>query len=90
MQYVICYDISDDRRRDRVVSTLKDYGQRVEYSVFVANLDEELGAEMRERVKALLEPEDRAHVFVLCEACVKRTLTFGEASVPADPDYYVV
>ena len=42
MQYVICYDIADDGRRGRVASTLLDFGTRVEESVFVAQLDEEL------------------------------------------------
>ena len=50
MQYVICYDIADDRRRDRVAKALLDYGPRVQESVFVANLDEELAAKMWERL----------------------------------------
>ena len=38
MQYVICYDISDDRRRSRIASLLLDFGTRVHESVFVAEL----------------------------------------------------
>lgn len=34
MFYLISYDIPDDRRRVRVAKTLKDYGDRVQYSVF--------------------------------------------------------
>ena len=51
MQYVICYDIADDRRRNRVATALLDFGQRVQESVFVAHLDEELAARMKERVE---------------------------------------
>lgn len=32
--YVISYDIVDDRKRTKTVDTLKDYGRRVQKSVF--------------------------------------------------------
>ena len=64
MEYVVCYDIADDRRRARVASALLDYGKRVQESVFMAHLDEELHGRMVERVKRLIdEAEDRVHVF---------------------------
>jgi CRISPR-associated protein Cas2 len=31
---VVCYDVVDDRRRNRIFKLLKDYGRRVQYSVF--------------------------------------------------------
>ncbi|MBY0508405.1 MAG: CRISPR-associated endonuclease Cas2 [Bryobacteraceae bacterium] len=36
MRFVICYDITDDRRRARVSAALLDYGARLQESVFVA------------------------------------------------------
>ena len=90
MQYVVCYDISDDRRRDQMADHLKDFGRRVEYSVFVANLDEELAERMVAGVKRLVKGEDRAHVFALCGACAGRTVTAGVGEVPADAEFYVV
>lgn len=32
--YLICYDIEDDRRRNRLAACLKRWGRRVQYSVF--------------------------------------------------------
>lgn len=32
--YLICYDIEDDRRRNRMAACLKRWGRRVQYSVF--------------------------------------------------------
>ena len=32
--YLICYDIEDDGRRDRMARCLKRWGRRVQYSVF--------------------------------------------------------
>jgi CRISPR-associated protein Cas2 len=42
MQWLICYDIADDRRRDRVVSWLKRFGHRVQESVFEVDAVTEL------------------------------------------------
>ena len=46
MQYVISYDLADDGRRNRLASALLDFGARVQESVFVANLDDELAKDM--------------------------------------------
>lgn len=34
---LVCYDITDDRRRTRVAKTLESFGDRVQYSVFVVD-----------------------------------------------------
>jgi CRISPR-associated protein Cas2 len=36
--YLICYDITDDRDRNRVAHLLERYGERVQYSVFEVHL----------------------------------------------------
>ena len=91
MQYVICYDIADDRRRDRVAKALLDYGPRAQESVFVANLDEELAAKMWERLERLVDRDwDRVHVFEVCEACGKRTRVLGTAEVVEEREFYVI
>ena len=36
--YVVAYDISDQRRLRRVYLTLRSYGDRVQYSVFICHL----------------------------------------------------
>ncbi len=32
--YLVCYDISDDVRRSRVLKTMKGFGDHLQYSVF--------------------------------------------------------
>ena len=91
MQYVVCYDIADDRRRDRLASALLDFGARVQESVFLANLDDELAGKMMARVRKLVDENfDRVHVFALCAACAGRTVTLATAEVPAEKLFYVV
>jgi len=72
MQYVICYDIADDARRSRIANLLLDYGARVQESVFVAHLDAELAARMRQRLDSAVNREfDRVNVYELCQTCAK-------------------
>lgn len=33
-RFTICYDISDTKKRNRLVKILEEYGQRVQYSIF--------------------------------------------------------
>jgi CRISPR-associated protein Cas2 len=37
-RYLIAYDIPDDKRRGRVAKRLLTYGDRIQYSVFVADI----------------------------------------------------
>ena len=37
-RYLVAYDISDDRRRSRVARRLQEFGDRVQYSVFVVDV----------------------------------------------------
>jgi CRISPR-associated protein Cas2 len=48
--YLVTYDISDDRRRNRVFRTLHGYGNHVQYSVFLCELDEQDLVRMRGQV----------------------------------------
>ena len=91
MQYVVTYDIADERRRARLAGALLDYGRRIEESVFLASVDEELAERMRGRIRSLIEPgEDCVHVFAICAACGARTEVYGRGELPRDEDYYVV
>ena len=42
LRYVICYDIPDDKRRIKVARCLDGYGDRVQFSVFEALIDNTL------------------------------------------------
>lgn len=91
MRYIICYDITDDHRRNRIADTLKDYGQRVQYSVFVADLDDALAHRMMEAVRREISAEnDKVHFFVLCRSCCGKGQLLGLAETPQDQPYYII
>lgn len=91
MQYVICYDVTDDARRSRISSVLLDFGVRVQESVFVAHLDDDLAGRLRERMLRVVDKErDRLHMFQMCAACERKDWVVGDEPAATDPEYYVV
>ncbi len=91
MFLVASYDIPSDQRRARVAHTLKDYGRRVQYSVFECDLRPEKLSQMVERVKGFLnEEEDSFRIYRLCQGCLKEAIFLGKGEVLEQPDVLVV
>jgi CRISPR-associated protein Cas2 len=91
MRFVVCYDVSDDRRRDRIARALLDFGARKQESVFAATLDEELKERMLEKLGKLINAaEDSIFVFPLCQACVGKCRVLGGGKLPEEQPYYVL
>lgn len=91
MLYIVCYDIADDRRRERVVKALLDYGPRIQESVFAAHLDEALADRMLDRVRKVIDPAmDRVHAVPVCGTCEGKILALGLAEVKRDADFLIV
>ena len=59
MYVMVSYDIVDDKTRTKVMNFLKDYGTRVQYSVFECELSEEKFKEMKKGVEALINKKKR-------------------------------
>ncbi|MFY9372292.1 MAG: CRISPR-associated endonuclease Cas2 [bacterium] len=75
---VIVYDIRDDKRRQKVFQTLKNFGTPVQYSVFEARL----GAEDMVMLRYLLEQninarEDSVIFYHQCKHCQERIQHLG-------------
>ena len=76
--YVISYDIVDDRKRARASEACKDYGRRVQKSVYEARLDAGTLAALLERLGKIIDKKtDNVLVYVLCEGCVKHKHSMG-------------
>ena len=92
MRYIVCYDIAEDRRREHAAAILLDFGHRIQESVFVADLDEELAAKMRDRLKEAADHlVDRIHIFPTCAACTAKATAVGaSAALPKDEEFYIL
>lgn len=92
MLILVSYDISDDRRRTKLAHALKDFGKRVQYSVFECQLTDPQVDRLRARVTKLIEEEeDSVRFYLLCGHCRERVESLGVGLEPQDdPDVYVV
>lgn len=87
--YLIAYDITDDKRLNRMRHFLKGYstgGQKSVYECFLT--DGELRYVTRRLHGLIKDDEDRAHIFTMDGR--SRTHTLGIAIQPKDPDYFYI
>ena len=65
-RFVISYDVADDRRRHRVHRVLRSFGDRVQYSVFIADLTPAAGVRVERRLLEVIDAsEDSVLIFDL-------------------------
>ena len=70
MLILVSYDVPDDRRRTKLAHALKDFGERVQYSVFEFLLNESQVGKLRERIEGLVDAaEDSVRIYRFCADC---------------------
>jgi CRISPR-associated protein Cas2 len=58
--YLVCYDITDDKRRERVFKVCKNHGEHLQFSVFECDLNAtELAGLQRELGDEISQTEDQ-------------------------------
>lgn len=74
--YVIAYDVTDDKRRNKVVKLLEKYGVRSNFSVFECMFTESQFAKVREALKKIINPkeQDRVAYYPICVNCFTKIL----------------
>jgi CRISPR-associated protein Cas2 len=91
MLYAISYDIPDDRRRLRVAKVLKDFGDRVQLSVFEVRVEKDQLERLKKRVTEVLNTEeDGFRIYPLCASCAEGIEILGQGKVTEDPDIIVI
>jgi CRISPR-associated protein Cas2 len=53
--FLVSYDIADDARRTEVFETCKDFGNHVQYSVFLCELDRREVITLRELLREMIQ-----------------------------------
>lgn len=84
--YLITYDISSNRLRNKVAKKLLDYGKRVQYSVFECDIDKKRYTKLYGELSGLVASAENANVRIyhLDHDENERTVTIG------DPGYVSV
>lgn len=85
------YDIVDDKRRTRVMKAMKNFGPRVQKSVFEFILDDGRFRRLKEICEKLIDTgEDSIRFYTLCRECVEKVEIMGWGVVTEDPDSLIV
>jgi len=83
--YVVAYDISNDRRRTKVLKTLRGFGTWTQFSVFECFLSAKELVLLHERLRKQIRPdEDSVRFYPLCQMCCGKVETVGGPK-PEDP-----
>ena len=61
---LVCYDISADKRRDKMAKACESYGARVQFSVFECPLDELRLQQLKAELEALINRDEDQVLFV--------------------------
>lgn len=86
---LVSYDISNDKRRRKVMKAMEDFGTRVQYSVFECRLSPDEINKLKKRLKPLVRiGEDTIRFYFVGAEDVNRILVFGNGSVTTDKTYY--
>ena len=90
--YIVTYDISDNKRRKKVSDILEGYGKRVNYSVFEIQLFTKAQKKSieRELLKELNPKKDSLRFYHICKNCIDKSWSLGEENAPFERDaiYY--
>ncbi|MGZ3647131.1 MAG: CRISPR-associated endonuclease Cas2 [Ktedonobacteraceae bacterium] len=88
--YVVAYDISDDKRRNKIHKILKGFGQWTEFSLFECFLTRKELLQMRAKLDKYLDSNtDKVRVYLICDACMTKIETIG-ITEPKEATSYVI
>ena len=76
----------------KIAKTLEDFGERVQYSVFECDLEQEHLERLQRRLDKIVEEEqDSVRFYLLCARCESSVEVMGRGEVPGEPpDVYIV
>jgi CRISPR-associated protein Cas2 len=63
--YLICYDVTDDKRLRRVFKTCRNFGDHLQYSVFECDLNPAEKIELEEALSKIINHTDDQVLFIV-------------------------
>ncbi len=87
--WLICYDISDDDKRASIHDILKNYGTRVQYSVFECFLTPRQLILLRAELLSAIDNLDNLRWYPLCVWCREKVQFQGVGNAPEDNRFYI-
>ena len=80
--WIICYDITCDKRRYRLDKFLAQYGQRIQYSVYETIISKDGLNSIRKEIQAIIDVDnDKVNYYQICRWCQDKTVLQGKAQI---------
>ena len=76
-RYIIAYDVQSNRMRRKLAKLLEGYGERMQLSVFEAELSRDELAELLARSEEWIAPGDSLRAYATCASCRSRVASLG-------------
>ncbi len=91
MLYIICYDIEEDKLRNRVSRILQGFGRRVQKSVFECELDDKSLQRLKKQLEKSFKagPEDSIRIYQICQTCKMKALGLGNLGLTLKEKDYI-
>ncbi len=90
MFVLITYDITDNKRLNRMHKLLKNYGIPVQYSVFECDLEPAKVEEARLLALEIMDPEeDGLLIYPVCRDCRNKVQISGQGEIWVDSEWWV-
>ena len=92
MNVIVAYDIANPKRLARVAKIVKDYGHRVQKSIFEVKITKAKLKQLKSRIEREIVPEEDGVKYIfLCEKCFCTLDIIGQGEyLEQDPEYCVV
>ncbi len=77
--YLISYDLSNDRLRQKVAKEMENYGKRVQYSVFECRISEKQLRTLYQKLAVIMqeEKEGSVRIYTICGNCEAKIQIIG-------------
>lgn len=90
MLYLVAYDIADKKRLSRVARLMKNYGARVQRSVFECHMNQTQFDSLIMQIPTVIKKrEDKVTIYHLCEGCCKRFEKYGRGRLVDDLETWI-
>ncbi|MEB3887251.1 CRISPR-associated endonuclease Cas2 [Lyngbya sp. CCY1209] len=90
--WLVCYDVRDDKRRNKLAKLLEQRCQRVQYSVFECPLEEKVLEDLLNKrwLRVLKLEEDSLRAYPLNPATKAQVKVYGGPAPYEPPDFLIL
>ncbi len=79
---ILSYDITNNKLRCQFSKYIKQYGEKIQYSVYRINSSQRILKNIQKEIefkyKKKFKPTDSVYVFEICKSCKSKALKFGQ------------